>query len=100
MPTIYITEFKDDGQSAIGKPMPLAQTPSIRTQTVTIGASSAQSQPFTSATRFVRVHTDSVCHVVFGDAPVATTGAARMSADQTEYFGVATGQQLAVIQGV
>lgn len=99
MPALYITEFSDEANASDGRPMQAVQTPSIGTQTVAIGGASAQSAAFKSNTRIVRINTDMACHVVFGANPVATTSMARMSADQTEYFGVVPGQKIAVIQG-
>jgi len=45
----------------------------------------------------VRLHADSVCSVLFGTNPTATTANARMAAGQTEYFGVAPGMKVSVI---
>ena len=100
MAKLYITEFTKAASSGdIGGLVPIAQFPSITTQVITHTGSSVQSAGFDSNTRFIRLHTDGVCHIVAGDNPTATTSNMRMSADQTEYFGVRPGQKLAVIAG-
>lgn len=100
MAKLYITEYTKAASSGdIGGLVPIAQIPSITTQVLTHTGSSVQSAGFDSDTRFVRIHTDSVCHVIAGDNPTATTSNMRMAADQTEYFGVRPGQKIAVIQG-
>lgn len=98
MAKLYITEFKDyQRDGAVG--MGLAKLPAITTQVLTISGSNAKSAALNANTRFVRVHTDAICHITAGDDPTATTGDARLAADQTEYFGVVPGQKLAVIAG-
>ena len=100
MAKIYITEFTKAASSGdIGGLVPIAQVPSITTQVITHTGSSVQSAGFDAGARFIRVHTDGICHIVVGDNPTATTSNMRMSADQTEYFGVRPGQKLAVIVG-
>mgnify|MGYP000853238126 CR=1 len=103
MAYVYITEFAQmgaapDTQDVGGVPQ-VALLPAITTQKVAIGGSSASSSGFNYLTRFVRVHTDAICHVVCGASPTATTSNARMAADQTEYFAVRPGQKIAVITG-
>jgi len=59
---------------------------------------SVQSAVFDERTRFVRLHCDADCHVVFGTDPTATTNHMPLLADSTEYFGVViSGLKLAVI---
>jgi len=55
-----------------------------------------QSVAFAGTTRFVRLHTDSICSVLFGTAPVAAVTNSRMAANQTEFFGVQAGASLKV----
>lgn len=89
MATLYITEYIDimhaPGEVQIGV------EPEVTTQTVSISGSSASSSAFNGATRFVRVHTDAICSILFGTAPTATASKRRMAANQTEYFGVPQG---------
>jgi hypothetical protein len=59
---------------------------------------STQSAEFDPRTRFIRLHPDADCHVVFGINPTATINHMPMLADSTEYFGVfQPGLKLAVI---
>lgn len=101
MPSLYITEYSNEGVDAQGRIMPAAVAPAITTQKVTIGASSAQSAALNEATTLVRLHTDGACHVLFGANPTATNGNMRLAADTTEYISVKTnsGLKIAVIQG-
>jgi hypothetical protein len=102
MAKLYISEFSDVLQNSSGV-VAIAREPSLVDQTpVTIGAGSLQSAAFGAGTRFVRIHTDTICSIVFGQLngpnnPVATTNNARLAANQTEYFGVNPGDAVAVI---
>ena len=95
MATLFIEEFS--AGSAPGIPLPVGRQPAAATQTVSIGAVTAQSSAFGATTRFVRLHTDAVCSYAFGADPTATTSKPRMAANQTEYFAVEPGQKIAVI---
>lgn len=96
MAIVYITEFQLIGMVENG-PAQIAQGAPVAAQTVVIGGGSTPSAAFNPATRLIRVHTDAICSIKIGTAPVATAGDARMAADQTEYFGVVRGDKLAVI---
>ena len=91
MATLYITEYTDTQGTR-----PVPREPPAAEQTVAIGAA-AQSAPFGPNTHLIRVHADSICSVVIGGNPTATTSNGRMAANQTEYRGVSPGQILAVI---
>ncbi len=95
MATLYISEYQ-----GIAATSQVPQEPSLATQTVAIGVSSVQSQPFSGQTRLVRIATDSICSIAIGANPTATTANPRMAANQTEYRGVMPGQVLAVISNV
>jgi hypothetical protein len=101
MPSLYITEYSTEGVDALGKTMPAAVEPSITTQKVTIGATSAQSAVLNAQTTLVRLHTDAACHVLFASDPTATTSSMRIAADGTEYMAVRSGGsvKVAVIAG-
>ncbi len=104
MATLYITEFQALGQAGLppwgygpNAPTQAAQQPPIAEQAVAIGGTSVASAAFGGATVLVRLHTDAICSVEFGSAPIATATTARMAAGQTEYFGVSPGMKVAVI---
>lgn len=104
MATLYITEFQALGQAGLpswgygpNAPTQAAQQPPIAEQTVAISGSSSTSAAFNAATVLVRLHTDAICSIEFGNAPAAGTTDARMAAGQTEYFGVTPGMKVAVI---
>ena len=101
MATIYISEYAgicSPGPEFNGMQAPAE--PALAEQAVNISGSSTQSAAFNAQTRFIRCHTDSICSILFGVNPTAVTSAKRMAASQTEYFGVVTGQKLAVISNV
>ena len=97
MALLYIWEFSDT--LALSDKLMAAAAPGVLQQVpVTIGAGSLQSAAFTGATRFVRLHTDVICSINIGTNPTAIANSnARMAANQTEYFAVSPGQQVAVI---
>jgi len=101
MAVLYISEFSGSyqsrdtlNQSQIGQ---MASVPPVAQQNIAIGGSSTPSSAFGTSTSFIRVHTDAICALAFGAAPVAVATAFRMAADQTEYFSVVAGQKVAVI---
>lgn len=108
MATLYVTEFQALGQAGLptngygpNGPTQAAQQPPVTAdQTVAIGGASVASVAFNAATTLVRLHTDSICSILFGQpgaTPTALTTSARMVAGQTEYFGVLPGMKVAVI---
>jgi hypothetical protein len=96
MSTLYITEFK---ALKIGG-LQVAAQPPLAEQTVAITAGSVQSAAFSANTGLVRIETDSICSVLFGANPTATTSSARMGAGDVEYFAVTPGTKVAVIANV
>ena len=104
MATLYITEYNRMTLDVSGAVVPIGMEPAITTQTVAISGVSAQSALLNSATRFVRIETDTICHLLWAANPTATTSHTRLAASQTEYFGtnpidVGLGLKIAVIQG-
>lgn len=93
MATLYISEYTSAGWTAAGG-LPVGQEPAQNVQAVAIPGTSAAFMP---GTRFVRLHTDAICSIAFGTAPVASTTTARMNANQTEYFGVNENHKVAVV---
>lgn len=95
MGILYITEYADMAQMPNGGHGSFPQQPMLVEQTL-VFTTHVESAAFNVLTRFVRLHTDAICTVQFGTAPVAivasgTAGSARMVAGQTEYHGVPVG---------
>ena len=98
MAILYISEYAKAAIDNRGLSVPAGQEPAITTQVVAIGAGSVASTAFTSATKFVRLHTDTACNFAFGISPTAVADVSpRMAANQTEFFGVPHGYAVAVI---
>jgi hypothetical protein len=98
---LYIREYittSVPGPSGDGFQCP--QEPGQVDQVVGISGSPTQSAAFGPTTKMIRVECDSICSIVFGVNPTATTSNARLAANQTEYFGVVQGQKLSVISNV
>lgn len=89
MAKLYVTEYANMGETLRGAP-PIALEPELAEQVVTF-TTTTQSSAFNASTRFVRIHTDSICHIAFGASPTATTSKRRLAIDQTEYFAVPPG---------
>lgn len=94
MALLNIREYATMAQVIGGAPM--AQEPALARQNVSIGGGSTPSNPFNVLTRYVRVETDAICRIEFGQAPTADGLSARMAANQTEYFAVPEGGGYAV----
>ena len=100
MSTVDIVEYCSLASDGPGQKIAAGMEPARNIQQVAVGPASAQSEAFDSATRFVRVHTDTTIRIVFGSDPVASASSPRMVANSTEFFGVIPGIKLAVIQAV
>jgi hypothetical protein len=98
MALLYVAEFSEivarGGVLIALFPALVVQSP------IPIGGSSQQSQPFNSATAFIRMETDSICSFRIERNPVATTNDCRMFANVTEYVGVNPGDRVAVIVNI
>lgn len=92
MATLYITEYATAGWTTAAG-LQIGQEPAVTTQAIAIPGTSAA---FQVNTRFVRLHTDAICSVLFGPNPTATTASPRLNANQTEYFGIVGGQKVSV----
>ncbi|MEK9751587.1 MAG: hypothetical protein VW338_00025 [Rhodospirillaceae bacterium] len=99
MAVLYIAEYDRLATDSNGRAILAGTEPPIAEQTVAIGGTSTASSAFNSQTRYVRIHTDAICHTLFGKTPTATTGKQRMAADQTEFKAVTPGDKVAVIEG-
>lgn len=99
MAFLYVTEYSGlmpGGPGVPGVPgMPGAY---LAKQVVANAGVTTQSAAFNAATKYVRLHADSICSVNVGGAnPVATVTDPRFAAGQTEYCAVVPGEKLAVI---
>jgi len=100
MAKLYVTEYPDlPGAFATYAPQVVREPPLVDQTPVAIGASSTPSQPFSSLTKIVRLHTDVVCSIVIGPPTglTATANSQRLAANQTEYKMVIPGHAVAVI---
>ena len=96
MASLYISEYTATSTNS-GQGVPVMQEPGTDQSPVSISGSHAESAAFGTNTRWVRVHTDAICSVKFGSAPVATANNKRMIAGQTEYWAVFAGDKISVI---
>lgn len=97
MATLYISEYAVLPTDANGRVLPLTQEPALAEQSVTIAGASAQSAAFNAATKYVMIHTDVACSVLFGANPTAVAASKRMAAGETRFHGVTPGHKVAVI---
>lgn len=90
MASLYVAEYNGTNE---GSP----NTPPIAEQVVTYTGTAAASTAFNARTTLIRVHTDAICSIAFGKAPVAVVTNARLVAGQTEYFAVGAGDKISAI---
>ena len=96
MATLYVSEFlrmSSDPRAVV----PVAETPALVDQAISISSTSAQSAAFGATTRFIRVQSDTACWLLFGANPTATNAKMPLAANVPEYFGVVAGQKVAAI---
>jgi hypothetical protein len=98
MPQVDITEYQNLASDGLGNRVAAGVEPSRQVRQITVSASSNPSVALDSATKFIRVHTDTTIRIAFGHDPVASATSQRMVANSTEYFGVTPGIKVAVIQ--
>lgn len=94
MTKLYVTEYPF-ANTTIAMEGGLGQEPGTD-QVVDYTAGAAASTAFKANTQMVRIHNDSICSVLFGTNPTATTNNKRMAANSTEYFVVPAGQSYKV----
>jgi hypothetical protein len=98
MGKLYITEYVAQPIIANGQMGGMALEPGIRNGSGPITFTThVESTAFGSTTKFIRVHTDAICSLQIGAAPVATTSDTRMAANTTEYFAVLPGHILSAV---
>ena len=96
MALLYVTEFVEGAQVEGGGFIVGPQQPPSAEQAIVISSGgTVSSAKFNSMTTFVRLQPDAICAVKFGQAPNPVTSAAsgtmRMTAGQTEYYGIPQG---------
>lgn len=88
MGILYISEYAELAIGPAGRVGQMPMEPPLAEQAITF-TTVQPSAAFNAQTRFVRLHTDTVCFILFGTAPVAVTATnGRMAANQTEYHAV------------
>lgn len=92
-----ITELRTLPTDPNGRVILCAGFPFVTQQQVNYGAGSTQSAAFNDETRFVRLHTDTACRILFGSNPTALGTHMRMAAGQTEFFAVSPGLKVAAL---
>lgn len=90
MTKLYISEYAKMAPGG-SHPQMADETSWIADQVVDYSGGATASNALNKNTRLVRLHNDSICSVVSGTAPVATTANRRMAANMTEYFGIPEG---------
>lgn len=92
----FISEYANI-MTVRGKDILAPVEPAITTQVVNYGAGATQSAAFNSATRFVRITSDTNCFFLFGTNPTAVTSSSpRLAAGASEYFSLDKVGQLKV----
>jgi hypothetical protein len=97
---MYVSQFSKQAVDRESKPIAAPDWSSKIGATLVIdyNAGAARIGPFDPNTRFIRMHTDSICSFKFGGSSVvATTGDDRMIAGQTEFAGIEPGSYLSAI---
>lgn len=95
MSNLYVTEFAGPAQN-FGT-VQVAQTPVVAEQVISFTGTAGTSAAFNARTRMVRIHVDGIASLQFGASPTATTSMMRLTAGQTEYFGVTAGQKVSAV---
>lgn len=88
MAIVDISEYPDMAFDGKGNPVQTGVEPAHVTQQISVSGVSAQSAALSTATRFVRIHSDVAVRLRFGENPTAAGTDMRMAAGATEYFGV------------
>ena len=99
MAYLYISEYRNLGADGETRLAPIAQEPALARQRVSF-TTAASSSAFAAKTRFVRLYSDTACHVTFAASPTALATDHPLAADQEYWFGVVPGQKVSVYDGV
>lgn len=100
MSILYLTEVSEIAFDAQGNPIMAPDMPGLAEQSIAIGGVSVPSAAFSTATRYILLHTDVNCCLGFATAPAVPTalvGYHRMAQNETRFYGVNPGDKVAVI---
>jgi hypothetical protein len=93
---LYISEYSHLATDAAGNVIAAGREPAVAEQDVDVDGTSSQSAALNAQTRFVRVHADVACNILFGADPTATVDIKHLEAGVTEFFGVQAGQAIKI----
>lgn len=97
MAVLYIQEYSRIAGDADGHHVQAGFEPAVTSQAVTF-TTTTQSAAFNTATKFIRVFSDTACYVKFGSNPTATTATDMpLAANTAEFFAVVAGQKIAAV---
>lgn len=88
MAFLYITEYARQAKDTNGLLVPAGEEPALAYQKIANDGASVASAALNAKTRFVRLHSDSICSIKVAAVPVAVTTENRLAAGSTEFFGV------------
>ncbi|MDJ0896923.1 MAG: hypothetical protein QNJ92_17395 [Alphaproteobacteria bacterium] len=93
MSTLSCTVYNSASEVALGEP--------LETLTVSIGATSDQTSAITTdgmARKRVRLFAQADCYIAYGENPTASSSTIPLGAENPEYFDIAAGHKVAVIE--
>jgi hypothetical protein len=93
----YVTEYARGAQVENGQLLQVGAEPPLNAERVANAGATTQGSAFNAKTKFIMVHTDSICSYKIGANPTAVTSEGRMAAGETRYFGVNPGDKIAFI---
>lgn len=97
MAKAYITEHRLGLRTDSGNHIQIPGDYGTDQAPVDFTGGAAQSAAFGSTTRYISIGTDSVCSILFGDNPTATTSNRRLPANFFGYFPAGAGQKVSFI---
>lgn len=97
MAKAYITEHRLGLRTDSGNHIQIPGDYGTDQSPVDFTSGAAQSSAFASTTRYISISTDSVCSILFGDNPTATTNNRRLPANFFGYFPASGGQKVSFI---
>lgn len=99
MANLFVSEYQSIGWvgSSHTQLIHAPSNPVVAEQHVAVGVSSASSEAFNAATKFVRVVSDTACNIAFGSTPSALTTEHFLPANAIEFYAVVAGTKIAVI---